>query len=155
MRPSNPLILAGFILLVLGGGTLIGTSTLPGEWYAGLEKPFFNPPNWIFGPVWTLLYVVIGNVGYRLWRSGLPRLQRLWWAQLGLNFIWSPLFFAAQLPAAALIVIVLLFALIIYMIQLTWTRDRVSSALLLPYAAWVGFASLLNAAIVLLNSGAQ
>ncbi|MGB9043465.1 MAG: TspO/MBR family protein, partial [Pseudolabrys sp.] len=85
------LTLALFILLVLGGGTLIGLMTLPGEWYAELAKPPFNPPNWIFAPVWTLLYIMVAVAGWRTWQRG-PRsaAMALWFVQLALNFVWSP-----------------------------------------------------------------
>ena len=86
-----------FVGLSLVGGLVIGIMTAPGEWYAGLNKPFFNPPNWVFGPVWTLLYTAIGVAGWRVWRiAGSKRLQQVWWGQMGLNFLWSPVFFAAQ-----------------------------------------------------------
>ena len=84
-----------FLLLVVGGGLLIGFLTIPGPWYEALAKPSFNPPNWLFGPVWTILYVLIAIAGWRIWRRdprGTP--MKLWWLQLVLNFLWSPSFFA-------------------------------------------------------------
>jgi tryptophan-rich sensory protein len=95
MKRLAPLIL--FLVLVMGGGVAIGFLTAPGEWYAGLAKPSFNPPNWLFGPVWTLLYLLIAVAGWRVFesdRGGWP--MKLWWAQLALNFLWSPVFFAAH-----------------------------------------------------------
>jgi tryptophan-rich sensory protein len=144
--------LVGFLVLVLGGGLAIGYVTVPGEWYAGLAKPSFNPPGWIFGPVWTVLYVLIAVAGWRIFergRTGWP--MRLWWAQLVLNFLWSPAFFAAHRIGLALIVILLLLAAIFAFIVTAWRQDRVAAWLFFPYAAWVAFASLLNGSIWMLN----
>lgn len=144
--------LALFLVLVVGGGLAIGALTAPGAWYAGLAKPSFNPPGWLFGPVWTLLYVLIAVAGWRTFardRAGSP--MRLWWTQLALNFLWSPVFFAAHRIGLALLVVLLLLAAILGFIVLSWRRDRVAAWLFAPYAAWVAFASLLNAAIFALN----
>ena len=141
-----------FLLLMVGGGAVIGLTTMPGDWYAQLAKPAFNPPNWIFAPVWSTLYVLIAIAGWRTWerdRGGPPMM--LWWAQLALNFLWSPVFFAAHLTGPALAVIVLLLAGILAFIAASWKHDRTAAALFLPYAAWVGFASVLNGAIFYLN----
>jgi benzodiazapine receptor len=141
-----------FILLVMGGGISIGVITAPGAWYASLQKPFFNPPNWIFGPVWTALYLMIAFVGWRVWQhEDGAVLKRLWGAQLCLNFLWSPVFFAAQMPGLALGVITCLMLVILVFIRTAWHQDRVSAMLFFPYAVWVGFASLLNGAIFYLN----
>ena len=144
--------LAFFVLLVLGGGLAIGFLTAPGDWYAQLEKPPFNPPNWLFGPVWTIIYVCIAVAGWRIWqahRSGLA--MKLWWLQLGLNFLWSPAFFAAQQIASALVIILTLLVVILAFIATSRKKAPLAAALFAPYAAWVGFASVLNAAIFLLN----
>ena len=144
--------LALFIVLVLGGGTLIGFITLPGAWYAGLAKPPFNPPNWIFGPVWTLLYIMIALAGWRTWQSK-PRAPgtTVWFVQLALNFIWSPVFFGAHQIGIALIVIIMLLAAILIFMVMRWPRDRTAALLFAPYAAWVAFATLLNGSIWILN----
>jgi translocator protein len=144
--------LALFILLVLGGGTAIGLYTLPGEWYAGLVKPVFNPPNWIFGPVWTILYVMIAVAGWRLWENHRGSgAMKIWWAALVFNFIWTPVFFGAQQLALALVIILVLLALIYVFIARIWTLDRIAAWLFVPYAAWVSFATLLNASLWWLN----
>lgn len=148
---SGPL-LALFVLVVLGGGLLIGYLTAPGAWYASLAKPGFNPPDWLFGPVWSLLYVLIAVAGWRTFqrdRSG-PAMK-LWWAQLLLNFLWSPVFFTAQRIGLALAIVLLLLATILAFLAVSWRKDRVAAWLFVPYAAWVAFASLLNAAILVLN----
>ena len=150
MNRILPLIL--FLIIVIGGGLAIGVLTAPGEWYSALAKPAFNPPNWLFAPVWTLLYILIAIAGWRVFernRDGWP--MKLWWAQLVLNFLWSPTFFAAHQIGAALAVILLLLAVILAFIAIAWRQHRVAAWLFLPYAAWVAFASALNASIFALN----
>ncbi len=145
-----PLVL--FVALVFGGGSLIGANNLPGGWYEGLEKPFFNPPNWIFGPVWSVLYVLIGIAGWRIWR--LPRTggaMTAWWVQLALNFMWSPAFFTLQNIGLALAVVSAMLIAIVAFITLARPHDRIAALLFVPYAVWVAFATLLNASIFLLN----
>ncbi|MBU1304966.1 MAG: tryptophan-rich sensory protein [Alphaproteobacteria bacterium] len=141
-----------FLVLVIAVGGLIGTQSLPGAWYEGLTKPPFNPPNWIFGPVWTTLYVLIAVAGWRTWmldRSGLA--MKLWFAQMLANWIWSPVWFIGQMLWPAFAIIMVILALIIAFIVITRRRDPVSSLLFVPYLAWVAFASLLNLSIAILN----
>jgi tryptophan-rich sensory protein len=141
-----------FLVLVLGGGLALGGLTVPGGWYAGLAKPSFNPPAWLFGPVWTVLYILIAIAGWRVWqrdRSGWP--MKLWSAQLALNFLWTPVFFAAHQPGLAFVVILLMLAAILAFIVNAWRLDRVAAWLFVPYAAWVAFASVLNGSIWMLN----
>ena len=151
-QPRSLLMLAAFLVLVVGIGAFIGTQTAPGLWYAGLEKPPFNPPNWVFGPVWFILYVLIAIAG---WRTALasPRSlgMGLWVVQMLLNWVWSPAFFAAENLWLGLAVIVPMLAAILAFIVERWNRDRVSALLFIPYAAWVAFATLLNASLALLN----
>lgn len=141
-----------FVLLVVGGGLLIGFVTAPGPWYAALAKPSFNPPNWVFGPAWTILYILIAVAGWRVWQrepSGVP--MKLWWLQLALNFLWSPVFFSLHLIGVAMGIILILLAVIVQFIASVRKVDRISGWLFLPYAAWVAFASLLNVSIWILN----
>ena len=150
MRRSLSLVL--FLILTVGGGLLIGTLTLPDAWYAALAKPPWTPPGWVFGPAWTLLYVLIALAGYRTWRrapSG-PAMQ-LWAGQMLLNFCWSPIFFRAHLIEAALVVIAGLLLVILAFIARSWRSDRVTAWLFVPYALWVAFALSLNAGISWLN----
>ncbi len=149
---SNWLIRIAFLALVMGGGILIGTLTAPGDWYAQLSKPAFNPPNWIFGPVWTVLYVLIAMVGWRQFETDRSSTaMKLWWAQMGLNFLWSPTFFVLQMPWVALVVIVALLTVIVVFIAEVRYTDRVSALTFLPYLAWVAFATALNLSILILN----
>jgi benzodiazapine receptor len=138
-----------FFAVVLGGGLAIGSVTRPEGWYAALAKPPFNPPNWVFAPVWTLLYAVIAVAGARTYErvNGFF----LWIAQMALNFGWTPAFFLLHRPTLALVIIVALLAVILIFTRARWSADRVSSLLFVPYAVWVAFATLLNAAIVVLN----
>jgi len=145
-------VLAAFVVATVGIGIAIGTINLPGEWYAALHKPPFNPPNWIFGPVWSVMYVLIAVAGWRTWeREAHGVSMALWGAQMLLNFIWSPVFFSSHRIGLALAVVVALLVTIVGFIVVRWRADRAAAVLFLPYAAWVAFATLLNASIWLLN----
>lgn len=152
-----PLRAALFVIPVVLAGWVIGWLNIPGPWYESLAKPAFNPPNWLFGPVWTVLYVIIGFVGWRVFDrtadriSGNGRLRTLWGLQLLLNYAWSPAFFGLENTGLALVVIALLLATIIVFILQALPRDRLSAVLFIPYLAWVSFAALLNFAIWRLN----
>ncbi|WP_312526225.1 TspO/MBR family protein [Paracoccus sp. (in: a-proteobacteria)] len=127
---------AFFILGVVGIGLIIGYLNVPGAWYASLEKPWFNPPNWIFAPVWTLLYVLIGVVGWRTWFiTDKTDLKALWVAQMVLNFLWSPAFFGAQKPILGFIVTLPLLAAIVLFTVRGRKADPASALMFLPYAA--------------------
>lgn len=149
--------LAGFVALCFvvaaTGGAVTATSVE--TWYAGLAKPAFNPPDWVFGPVWAILYLMIAAAGWRMWRRRRERRAPLalgaWGAQLLLNLAWSLLFFGARMIGAALAEIMVLLAAILVTAVLFWRIDRLAGALLVPYAAWVGFATVLNAALWRLN----
>ena len=149
---NKPLVYLAFIILVLGGGLLIGASNMPGDWYQSLAKPSFNPPNWVFAPVWSLLYVIIGVVGARTWLTLRHSMaMRLWFAQLVFNFAWSPVFFGLKDPVSAMIVILGLLVCVAGFIAVSWRQDRTTALLFLPYLAWVAFATALNTAIIALN----
>lgn len=143
---------AVFVALVVLSGTAVGLLSAPGEWYAALTKPAFNPPNWVFAPAWTTLYVLIGIAGARTWSMARDTWRmKLWWLQLALNLIWSPIFFLLHSAALALGVVAVMLVVIIAFIAASWRSDRTAALLFMPYAAWVSFATLLNAAIVVLN----
>lgn len=141
-----------FILIVIGCGIAIGFVCPPGEWYARLNKPSFNPPSWIFAPAWTVLYVLIAIAGWRTWEAGASVAFAIWLAQLLVNYCWSPTFFRAHRGALALALIVILLVLILAFIGLQWNADRPAALLFVPYAAWVVFASTLNAMLLRLNA---
>ncbi|WP_040299616.1 TspO/MBR family protein [Agrobacterium albertimagni] len=141
-----------FIGLVVGAGLLAGLTNAPGDWYQSLEKPFFNPPAWLFGPVWTTLYVLIGVAGARIWqRAPKSAAMQLWFAQMAFNLMWSPAFFGLQNPELGLLVIVgMLVTIIAFMIKAR-PIDRISTLLFVPYLAWVTFAGILNLSLAWLN----
>ncbi|MGY3239036.1 MULTISPECIES: TspO/MBR family protein [unclassified Bradyrhizobium] len=140
------------VLVVVGLGWLIGVTNLPGPWYAELAKPSFVPPNWAFPVAWTILYILIAVAGWRtLRREPRGRAMAFWIAQLVLNFAWSPVMFTMHRIGTALAILCGLFAAIVAYIALELSRDGLAAALLVPYAAWVAFAGVLNAAIWSLN----
>ncbi|MEP1442060.1 MAG: TspO/MBR family protein [Hyphomicrobiales bacterium] len=142
-----------FIALIFFVGMTSAFLSPPGGWYEGLNKPWFNPPNWIFPIAWTALYIMIGMAGARVWLAGLLGAPILFWIlQLGLNGLWSYLFFGLHSPIAAFIEILVLLATIIGFILTTRRDEPIASLLFVPYVAWVGFATLLNGAIVYLNN---
>lgn len=148
-----------FVATCLAVGFLSGLATQKGvdTWYKTVEKPSFNPPDWVFAPVWSLLYVMMGVAAGRVWgridtnRAEVRKALVFFWIQLALNALWSVLFFVLWNPLLALIELGLLWL----MIYETWYKfkslDRVAGWLLVPYLAWVSFAGVLNASIWWLN----
>jgi benzodiazapine receptor len=154
-RRSSHAALLAFCVLCVVGGAASGLATPPGAWYQSLAKPSWTPPPWLFGPVWTVLYIMIGIAGWMLWtgRAG-PRGRlalALFAVQLALNFAWTPVFFGLRAPGPAFALILTLLACIIATILTSWRHERMAALLLLPYAAWVSFASALNFALWRLN----
>jgi tryptophan-rich sensory protein len=140
------------MLLVTAVAAAFGSMFGPGAWYAELEKPSWNPPNWIFPLVWTPLYVMIALAGWRLWRRAPRSAAMAWWCvQLALNAAWSWLFFGRHAIGGALVDIIALCAAIGATIAAAWPRDRVAAGLLIPYWAWVSFATALNFTLWRLN----
>jgi tryptophan-rich sensory protein len=142
-----------FFLALTGATALIGSQFLPGAWYAALNKPFFNPPNWIFAPVWTALYMMMAVAAWRVWRR-VKRIDSaivLWAVQLVLNGLWSWIFFGLHRTGLGLIDIGVLLVMIAIVTMLFMRRDRLAGCLMLPYMAWVAFASVLNFSLWLLN----
>lgn len=125
------------------------------SWYLALNKPFFNPPNWIFWPVWTLLYIMIWISFYLVWKKWFwkkkDKLKFIYFLQLFLNFTWSISFFYLENPLLWFINILILWAIIIYNIILFNKVDKNAWLLLIPYLLWVTFASILNISIYILN----
>ena len=148
-------ISVGIPLLVGGLGGFFTSSAVNG-WYVLANKPSFNPPNWIFAPVWTLLYLLMGIALYLVWKSeankGLKRQAiGLFAIQLVLNFFWSIIFFYAHQPGWAFVEIIALWAMILLTILWFGKISPAAAWLLVPYISWVSFASLLNFAIWILN----
>lgn len=163
MRSVLALIL--FLVVCFGVAAWAGQFT-PGQWYAGLEKPPWNPPAWVFAPVWTALYALMAVAGWLVWREPGPptrpvppgrlTLRRLalgvFAVQLALNGAWSWLFFGLHRPGLALAEIVALWLAIVATTLLFWRVRPLAGALFLPYLAWVSFAVALNAALWRLNA---
>ena len=146
-----------FVALCLGIGALGAsvTATSVDTWYAGLVKPSFNPPDQVFGPVWTVLYILMGVAAWRVWRSADWDTTRgpltLFALQLAINLGWTVVFFGLQKIASAVATIVVLDVAVLVTMLAFRAVDQVAALLMLPYVAWVAFATLLNVAIWRLN----
>jgi benzodiazapine receptor len=147
----NALALAGFVLITFCA-PLLSVGFMPGTWYAALMKPAWNPPSWIFGPAWTLLYTLMAVAAWLVWkRVGFSRPLAFYFVQLALNAAWTPIFFGAHQLGWALVEIILLWV----MISLTLLSFRrvtpTAGWLFVPYLAWVSFATVLNFTLWRLN----
>lgn len=148
-------IAAQCIAFAAGAIGSIATATNVDGWYAAVEKPVFNPPNWVFGPVWTALYFLMGTSLYLVWTA--PKDDRkkraftLFGVQLMLNTLWSLVFFGLHAPWAGVGIIAVLLVCIVATIASFWPISRLAAYLLIPYVAWVSFATVLNVSIALLN----
>jgi tryptophan-rich sensory protein len=156
MGSAVKLVVAISIPLLVGGLSSIATAKGVNDWYPTLTKPSFNPPAWVFGPVWTLLYILMGIAAFLVWQKGPERdLVRggliLFALQLTLNGLWSVFFFGMRLPALAFADIILLWIFIALTAYVFWRSVPVAGLLLLPYLAWVNFAAVLNGSIWVLN----
>ena len=129
-------------------GSLFTVSSIP-TWYQTLDKPFFSPPNWVFGPVWTILYILMGISLYLVWIK--KKVPSVFWIQLILNATWSIVFFGLRNPSVAFVNIIALWIAIFLTIKSFSKINRLSSYLLYPYIAWVSFASILNFSIWMMN----
>lgn len=125
------------------------------EWYESLAKPDWNPPGWLFGPVWTILYTMMGVAAWLIWKEfGFKKAKSaliVFLIQLFLNGLWSQLFFGMQELGWALVEIIILLSAIIFTTYLFFQKNRVSGWLMVPYIAWVSFATVLNATIWMIN----
>jgi tryptophan-rich sensory protein len=141
------------LIICVGIGALSGffTQTGEGSWYEGINKPSFNPPSWVFGPVWTLLYILMGIVLYILWTNNAKIVLIFFAIQLALNFFWSLIFFGLQSPLLAFIEMMFLLAAIIITAVYAYPVSKATIWLLLPYMLWVGFATILTLSIYMLN----
>jgi benzodiazapine receptor len=157
-RGRSPLVLLAFVILVAVASATASSVTLPqiGGWYAGLEKPWFNPPNWLFGPVWTALYAMMAIAGWLVWRErGLKGARgplALFGLQLALNILWSLIFFGLEQPGAAFVEIVALWLAVCATMIAFWRIKPLAGALFVPYLLWVSYAAVLNGAVWRLNA---
>ena len=155
-RNWGKLVLSVVVCNIAGAIGALFTAPAVGGWYSHLNKPPINPPDWIFAPVWTALYVAMGLSFYIIWiKVGTLRKLRIpaafFGAQLLLNSLWSVIFFGFKLPLLAFIEILVLWAAIIYTIKIFYSISRAAGNLLVPYILWVSFAAVLNLWIVMLN----
>ena len=156
MNNTVKFIIAVSVPLAVGGLSGIATASGVETWYPTLTKPSFNPPAWVFGPTWTVLYIMMGVAAFLIWREGFgargvkPALT-VFAVQLVLNGLWSILFFGLQAPGWALVDIIALWCAITASAMLFWRVAPAAGMLLLPYLAWVSFATLLNASLWWLN----
>jgi len=157
MKKSAWLICLLSIVIALGIGFAGAFFTTPqiATWYATLVKPALNPPAWIFGPVWTLLYILMGVASYLIWekrkQQGAKTFLIAYVVSLILNFLWSLVFFGGHQTLAAAVIVILLWGTIVGLIITAMKIDKLASYLLIPYLLWVSFATYLNIAIFLLN----
>ena len=155
---KNMLGFAGW-LGVTFAAAWIGSRYMPGTWYASLVKPSWNPPNAIFGPVWTVLYALMGISAWLVWKkagfNGAGAALILFVVQLVLNALWSYLFFGLHRPDMAFLDIIALWAAVLVVAALFWRVDRIAGGLMVPYVVWVTFASYLNYVLWRLNPGAS
>jgi benzodiazapine receptor len=155
-NPVKNRALKYFLVVTLAVGAAGSLFTEPNiaSWYAGLAHPDIAPPNWLFAPVWTTLYIAMAYAAWRVWRTtGLKSIEMLaFGVQLGLNLAWSAIFFGLHQISFALGEIILLDLAILYTIVLFWRRDRVAGLVMVPYLAWSVFASVLTHAFWKLNT---
>ncbi len=152
------LILGAWIVLCELVGVIGSMLTIPqiSTWYPTLVKPFFSPPNWVFGPVWTLLYACMGFAAYRIWLQGMKKREHriamgIFLVQLGVNFLWSFIFFDRHNIPGGFIDIAVMWLLILYLVVKLEHIDRLASYAMIPYLLWVSFAMVLNYYLWLLN----
>lgn len=149
-RRKLALCLAASFAVMLSGGLFV-----PGEWYAALNKPSWNPPNWVFAPAWTILYILMAVAAWRVWRTPASAARRgalqSHFAQLVLNAAWSAIFFGLQSPGLALVEIAFLYLAVTLTLWRFFRLDRLAGWMMVPYLAWLTFASALNAAVWWLN----
>lgn len=151
----NPVIVAALAAVAVAG--LGASATDIGPWYLALRKPSWQPPDWLFGPVWTLIYALTALAGIKAWRAAPDRRTRervllLFAANALLNVLWSELFFHFRRPDWALMEAAAFWASIVVLIAAVWPLSRTAGWLLAPYLAWVTFATALNLAVVRLNA---
>jgi len=159
MTLRSALALPLFLLATFLAGGIGSWATFENvrSWYPTLIKPAWNPPSWIFGPVWTTLYVLMSIAVWRVWRrregAAAIRLALAYGGHLVLNALWSVLFFGLRSPALALVEILVLWGVLAAFQRLLWREDRLAAALWAPYLLWVSFATVLNATLWWLNRG--
>ena len=153
MKIKKPKLLILSILLTQGLGVIpsFATANSIDTWYQTINKPVFTPPSWVFGPVWTILFLLMGIALYMIWARKEMDLVSLFIIHMGFNMLWSVLFFGLQMPGLALIEINLLVLFVAYLTYRFWKVEKWAGILLVPYLLWGIFATFLNYAIWRLN----
>jgi tryptophan-rich sensory protein len=147
-------VFCAILLAIAGGESFIVKSGM--DWYQTLQKPIFNPPGWVFGPVWTLLYILMAVSFFIVWKSGAQNAKgktaiACFIFQLVFNFLWTPIFFGLKQPFIALGDIVILWLAVLATMSSFFRVSKTAGALLVPYFLWISFAAILNGAICMLN----
>lgn len=156
---SKPRLATGFVgwLIICFAAAWVGSLATPGQWYAELEKPPFNPPDWMFAVIWTILYLLMAVAAWMVWkRKGFPGAAvplTLFFIQLGLNVAWPWIFFSLQAPGWAFAEIILLWFSLLLTMSSFWIENPPAGALLVPYLGWISYAALINYTIWRMNLG--
>ncbi|NQU84089.1 MAG: tryptophan-rich sensory protein [Parcubacteria group bacterium] len=150
------LIISLIVPQLVGLSGVLFTNPAITTWYASLVRPSFSPPNWIFGPAWTILYLLMGVSVYLVWKKAkkskaAKRATWLFWIHLVFNAAWTPIFFGLRNPGWALVNIIILWFLIVFLIVKFWKIHKWAAILLIPYLLWVSFATVLNYSLWMLN----
>jgi benzodiazapine receptor len=156
-RGRSLVALVGFLVVTFAVAAVGGWVTAPAiaHWYAGLRQPPLSPPNWVFGPVWTVLYALMAVAAWLAWRTRVSTCRsgglRMWAVQLGVNLLWTVVFFGMHAKGFAVLDLVILMVAIVYTMRPFFTIKPLAGWLLVPYLAWTGFALYLNVGIAVLN----
>jgi benzodiazapine receptor len=151
MLKFRPCFMLLLFILIVAGVSFSGAQFRPGDWYAGLIKPDWTPPNWIFPVVWSVLYLMIAVAGWLIFATSHRTLKILWVIQLALNGLWSWIFFGMHLLGLGMIDILAMFVCTLMLLALACNSSRAVAWLMTPYLFWIGYASALNVAIYFLN----
>ena len=149
---QNSLPALAVFILITAVAAVLGARYMPGPWYEALAKPSWTPPNWLFGPAWTILYIMIAVAGWRAWRAGgISPALTFWALNIIANALWSYIMFGQRNIGLALIDASAMWLTIVGFIALSWNLDRTAALLFVPYLAWVSFATALNFSIWRMN----
>ena len=152
---KNKIVTFILFLIITFSASLIGglaTVTFKEPWYSLLNKPVFNPPDWVFGPVWTILYILMSVAIWRIWINYYDnKILNLYFLHLFFNMIWSIIFFGFHQIGLALLDLVLILIFIVLLMKIYYSKDKISFSLMVPYFLWSGYALVLNFNIFILN----
>lgn len=148
----NALVLLAFLLVVLVPGAAIGIAAAPTDWYRALAKPLFNPPEWVFGPVWFTAYLLIALSGWLVWlRAPRSPAMAVWAVHLAINLVWPPAFFLLHLLWPSVLLLAAIVGAALAFVRLALPIDLWAGWIFTPYLAWLLFAGVLNVSVAVLN----